>query len=99
MTDRHIVQEAVRDVIRKWPVQQRTVFEMYFVEGLGPEEIALLLNWKAEQVTKGIEAVQVRLRDLFTLGAAPGEADLSAEDLAEIGTRLGSYSEEPRMRA
>jgi RNA polymerase sigma factor (sigma-70 family) len=61
---------AARDAItrlqqdlRNWPRPQREVFELYFVEGLEPEEIAMVTRQPLKSVRKTISSIQDRLRE------------------------------------
>ncbi len=53
----------------KWPKQEREVFEFYFLEGLEPDEIAMIEKLRLPQVMDLIGLVQTRLRDTVSAGA------------------------------
>lgn len=45
-----------------WPAFERELFELYFVEGFEPEDIAMITGRTKEQVRAGLQNVQERLR-------------------------------------
>jgi DNA-directed RNA polymerase specialized sigma24 family protein/ribosome-associated translation inhibitor RaiA len=49
--------------LRNWPRPEREVFELYFVEGLEPEEIAMVTRQPLKSVRKTISSIQDRLRE------------------------------------
>ena len=49
--------------MRNWPRPEREVFELYYVEGLDPEEIMMVTNQPLKSVRKNLESIQRRLRD------------------------------------
>jgi RNA polymerase sigma factor (sigma-70 family) len=49
--------------MRSWPREEREVFELYFVEGLEPEEIAMVTQQALKSVQQNLASVQQRLRD------------------------------------
>jgi hypothetical protein len=53
----------VEQDMRNWPREERQVFELYFVEGLEPEEIAMVTQQSLKTVQKNLAAVQQRLRE------------------------------------
>jgi DNA-directed RNA polymerase specialized sigma24 family protein len=53
----------VEQDMRNWPREERQVFELYFVEGLEPEEIAMVTQQSLKAVQKNLAAVQQRLRE------------------------------------
>ena len=48
-----------------WPEKDRAVFELHFLEGFEPDEVAMLEKMKPEQVSELIEIIQARLRHLL----------------------------------
>jgi RNA polymerase sigma factor (sigma-70 family) len=49
--------------MRKWPRPEREVFELYYVEGIEPEEIAMITRQPLKTVRENIESIQRRLRE------------------------------------
>jgi len=45
-----------------WPKPEREVFELYFVEGFEPDEVAMILGQPVSRVRELIESLQKRLR-------------------------------------
>jgi len=60
---RHDLIDALRRVVSKWPGELREIFEMYYVEGLDPEDISLVIGRRADEVNKLLDEVQARLRE------------------------------------
>ncbi len=54
--------EYLQHASKNWPADERAVFELYFVEGFEPEEVAMLLKRSRKEVDTLIGAVQTRLR-------------------------------------
>lgn len=52
----------LRKTANAWPKPEREAFELYFVEGFEPEEIAMVLGQPAKQVSELIHSLQQRLR-------------------------------------
>jgi DNA-directed RNA polymerase specialized sigma24 family protein len=48
--------------MKNWPRPEREVFELYFVEGLEPEEISVLTGQSLKTVRANIASIQSRLR-------------------------------------
>lgn len=59
-----------RRVVATWPAREREVFELHFVEGFEPEEVALIIGSTTAQVEGMIRDVQQRLRDALLAQAA-----------------------------
>jgi len=57
-----VVAQLEQDM-RNWPRPEREVFELYYVEGLDPEEIAMITNQPLKAVRENLESIQRRLRD------------------------------------
>ncbi|HEX4639591.1 MAG TPA: HPF/RaiA family ribosome-associated protein [Chthoniobacterales bacterium] len=57
-----VVAQLEQDM-RNWPRQERDVFELYYVEGLDPEEIAMVTQQPLKTVRANLESIQHRLRD------------------------------------
>ena len=49
--------------MRNWPRPEREVFELYFVEGLEPEEIAMVTRQPLKTVRETISSIHDRLRE------------------------------------
>ena len=64
-----IVAQLEQDM-RNWPRPEREVFELYYVEGLDPEEIAMITSQSLKTVRENLESIQRRLRDEMTKTAA-----------------------------
>ena len=58
--------DYLQTVAQGWPSEERSVFELHFLEGFEPEEVAMLENTKTPEVKKRITEVQGRLRQLLT---------------------------------
>ncbi len=54
--------EHLQHAAQNWPAEERAVFELYFVEGFEPDEVAMLLKRSRKEVEMLIGAVQTRLR-------------------------------------
>jgi ribosomal subunit interface protein len=52
----------LRRTANAWPRPEREVFELHFVEGFEPDEVAMILGQPVASVRKLIEAVQQRVR-------------------------------------
>jgi ribosomal subunit interface protein len=57
-----VVAQLEQDM-RNWPRPEREVFELYYVEGLDPEEIAMITNQPLRSARENLESIQRRLRD------------------------------------
>jgi RNA polymerase sigma factor (sigma-70 family) len=55
--------EQLQHDLRNWPRPEREVFELYFVEGLEPEEIAIVTRQPLTTVRENIASIQRRLRE------------------------------------
>jgi ribosomal subunit interface protein len=49
--------------IRNWPRPEREVFELYYIEGFDPEEIAMITHQSLKMVRENLESIQRRWRD------------------------------------
>ena len=49
--------------MRNWPRSEREVFELYYVEGLEPEEIAMVTGQALAEVQRHIASIRSRLRE------------------------------------
>jgi DNA-directed RNA polymerase specialized sigma24 family protein len=59
-------QDALKQLERdlpKWPQQEREVFELYYFEGLEPQEIAMVTSQPLKVVRENIASMQQRLRE------------------------------------
>jgi len=52
----------MRRAASNWPKAEREAFELYYVEGFEPEEVAMILGQPQNRVRELIEALQQRLR-------------------------------------
>jgi DNA-directed RNA polymerase specialized sigma24 family protein len=57
-----VVTQLEQDM-RNWPRPEREVFELYYVEGLDPEEIMMVTDQPLKTVRENLESIQRRLRD------------------------------------
>jgi DNA-directed RNA polymerase specialized sigma24 family protein len=57
-----VVAQLEQDM-RNWPRPEREVFELYYVEGLDPEEIAMVTRQPLATVRENLESIQRRWRD------------------------------------
>jgi RNA polymerase sigma factor (sigma-70 family) len=64
-----VVAQLEQDM-RNWPRPEREVFELYYVEGLDPEEIAMVTSQPLKTVRENLESIQRRLRDEMPRTAA-----------------------------
>jgi ribosomal subunit interface protein len=53
----------LRRLVSQWPRQEREAFELHFVEGFEPEEVAMILGLTAAQGRALIQQIQARLRN------------------------------------
>jgi RNA polymerase sigma factor (sigma-70 family) len=56
-----VVAQLEQDM-RNWPRPEREVFELYYVEGFDPEEIAMVTHQPLKTVRQNLESIQARLR-------------------------------------
>lgn len=54
--------DSLQHDIRTWPPFERAVFELYYVEGLAPEEIAAATSHPLQTVQQNLESVRQKLR-------------------------------------
>jgi RNA polymerase sigma factor (sigma-70 family) len=57
-----VVAQLEQDM-RNWPRPEREVFELCYVEGFDPEEIAMVTHQPLKTVRENLESIQHRLRD------------------------------------
>jgi RNA polymerase sigma factor (sigma-70 family) len=55
--------EELQDAVQKWPRPERDVFELYFVQGFEPEEIAQVSGQPLKKVKDTVATVQSHLRN------------------------------------
>jgi ribosomal subunit interface protein len=60
--NRHELLAELRRVVNTWPQPEREVFELYYVEGFEPDEVAMILGAPAKRVREMIATIQQRLR-------------------------------------
>jgi RNA polymerase sigma factor (sigma-70 family) len=53
----------LRRLVSQWPRQEREAFELHFVEGFEPEELAMILGLTAAQDRALIQQIQARLQN------------------------------------
>lgn len=61
--------EEVQTAVQTWPRLERDIFELHFVEGLEPDEIAMVSGQTLGKVEETIQVLHRRVRQFF-LGAA-----------------------------
>ncbi len=64
----HDLVHYLHEVTASWPVKERAVFELHFLEGFEADEIAMLENLTVTEASDLITGVQARLRQVL-LGA------------------------------
>ncbi len=64
--------DYLHEVAHQWPLKEQHVFELYFVEGLSPLEIALVEKISEEEVRETVGILQNRLRTLLFEEAEQG---------------------------
>ncbi|HXG20718.1 MAG TPA: sigma-70 family RNA polymerase sigma factor [Methylomirabilota bacterium] len=63
--------EHLQQAIQTWPQQEREVFELYFVEGFEPDDIAMITGKPPQKIRAVITTLQDRLRqELFDASTA-----------------------------
>lgn len=62
----HDLTDYLRGVAQRWPQEERTVFELHFLEGFEADEVAMLERLDKPRVHGLIEGVQQRLRQALT---------------------------------
>ena len=62
VAQRDLLEQLQRDM-RNWPRPEREVFELYFVEGFEPEEIAMVTSQPSKSVREHIATDQQRVRE------------------------------------
>lgn len=62
--------ERVQEVANTWPKPERETFELYFVEGLEPAEIGIVLGLPDSKARKLLARIHNRLRDTLLVQAA-----------------------------
>ena len=63
--------EHIHDAVRRWPRPEREVFELHFVEGLEPDEIAMVCHRPLKEIRSTIQTLQRRVRAEFLEAAQP----------------------------
>lgn len=53
----------LEQAMRNWPRPEREVFELYYIEGFDPEEIAMITHQSLKMVRENLESIQRRWRD------------------------------------
>lgn len=62
----HDLVDYLHTVTATWPEKERAVFDLHFLEGFDPEEVALLEGLKPAQAREMIERVQFLLRGVLS---------------------------------
>ena len=62
--------EFLQKHIQSWSKLDRQVFELYYVEGFEPDEIAMILGVKPTTVMRRLNELQNRIRQLLLEEAA-----------------------------
>jgi RNA polymerase sigma factor (sigma-70 family) len=55
--------QHLQETVRAWPRADREVFELYYVEGFEPQEVATISGRPLQKVKESIAAIQQRLRE------------------------------------
>jgi DNA-directed RNA polymerase specialized sigma24 family protein len=58
--------DHLHQVTKEWPRRESSIFELHFVEGFEPEEVAMIEGVKTSEIEKLIPQVQARLRGALT---------------------------------
>ena len=53
---------TLQTAVQNWPRAERDIFELYFIEGFDPDEIAMLKRQPLRTVQENIVSIQNRLR-------------------------------------
>jgi ribosomal subunit interface protein len=59
----------LRGAAQKWPAEERDVFQLHFLEGFEPDEVAMLEKLSTAEVKLRVAEIQLRLRDLVAEAA------------------------------
>jgi RNA polymerase sigma factor (sigma-70 family) len=62
VVERRDLLAELRRLASRWPKPEREVFELHFVEGFEPDEVAMIVAQPATQVRETIESLQQKLR-------------------------------------
>lgn len=62
--------EQVQNTANSWPKPEREAFELYFVEGFEPDEIAMVLGLSAKQAEELLAGIRDRVRDTLLAQSA-----------------------------
>jgi len=62
----HDLIDYLHRITANWPEKERAVFDLHFLEGFDPHEVALLENLKPKAAQETIATVQDRLRGILT---------------------------------
>lgn len=71
---------SLRRLVRLGPKQERDIFEMYFLEGLDAEDIAIALDSEVHMVRNTLEKVQAKLRNRLVTIKSFSDRRLVADD-------------------
>ena len=55
--------EHLQTAVQSWPRAEREIFELYFIEGFDPDEIAMVTRQTLKTVQENISSIQNRLRE------------------------------------
>ena len=61
--ERRELLEQVQNTANSWPKPEREVFELYFVEGFEPVEIAMVLGVSVKEAEGLLAGIRGRVRD------------------------------------
>jgi RNA polymerase sigma factor (sigma-70 family) len=62
--------EQVQNTANSWPKPEREAFELYFVEGFEPDEIAMVLGLSAKKAEELLAGIRDRVRDTLLAQSA-----------------------------
>ncbi len=66
LTARKELLETLQTVIRQWPKDEHELFDLYFIEGFEPHEIAVIMSRPVSKVELGLQEMQARFRCVLT---------------------------------
>jgi DNA-directed RNA polymerase specialized sigma24 family protein len=55
--------EHLQEAIQSWPRLDREVFELHFVKGFEPHQVAMIIGRPLQNVNEKISSLQKRLRE------------------------------------
>ena len=69
MTQKELLKE-VQSTVNCWPKPEREAFELHFVEGLEPDEVAMVLGLTLPAANELLASIRRRLRDTLLAQSA-----------------------------